>query len=219
LLELARRSGVEIVYDIGANIGTWSLLSKSIIPDADVHAFEPLPKHHEGFVGNVAGIEKVTLHRVALGPKNTSAILHVTNFSDASSMLSPAPASRSHFGVAQVEQFCTQVWRLDDYRATQLLPWPHLLKLDVQGFELEVLKGAQQCLCSAKAVIAEVSFVEFYEGQCLFHELVGHLAEAGLLVQAFGFNTPVGRSIEQTDVLFMRPLTKGRDTPAQTTGH
>lgn len=208
LLELAAQSGIKTVYDVGANVGTWSLLAKSIIPDAELHAFEPLPKHQDGFVDNVSGVGNITLHRIALGSESKNATLHITDFSDESSMLAPAPASKSGFGIQEVQQFPIQLVRLDDYRAVQKLPWPDLIKLDVQGYELEVLKGARECIRATKAVLSEVSFVDYYEGQCHFHEVVGYLAETGLFVHAFGINTSVGRAIGQTDVLFMRKISR-----------
>ncbi|MCU1304361.1 MAG: methyltransferase, FkbM family, partial [Candidatus Sulfotelmatobacter sp.] len=45
LVELAREAGISVIYDIGANVGTWSLMATSLIPSACIHAFEPLPKH------------------------------------------------------------------------------------------------------------------------------------------------------------------------------
>jgi len=193
-----------VIYDIGANVGTWSLLAKALIPNARIEAFEPLPKHQAEFLRNFTGSTDVTLHPIAVGSNNATETFHVTDFSDASSLLQPNEASRLHFGVCEAEQFPLPVFRLDDYRPQKELAWPDLIKLDIQGFELEALRGAPQCLASAKAVIAEVSFIEYYEGQCLFHDLVAHLARFGLFVGAFGINTPTGKLVKQTDVLFMR---------------
>jgi hypothetical protein len=58
-----------------------------------------------------------------------------------------------------------------------------------------------------------VSFVAYYEGQCLFHELVQHLAGAGLYLTALSATTPTGRPLGQTDALFMRAKDVGRGTP------
>lgn len=204
LVELARQAGISVIYDIGANVGTWSLLAKSLIPSACIHAFEPLPKHQTEFLHNFKGREDVTLHSIALGPDNAAGTLHVTDFSDASSLLQPTEASRSQFAVREVAQFPLQVFRLDDYRLDKQLPWPDLIKLDIQGYELEALRGGPECLRSAKAIVAEVSFVEYYERQCLFHGLVTYLAEFGFFTRAFGINTPTGRPLGHTDVLFMR---------------
>jgi FkbM family methyltransferase len=204
LVELASQAGIRVIYDIGANVGTWSLLAKSLIPTGCIHAFEPLAKHQTEFLHNLRRREDVTMHPIALGSDNAVETLHVTDFSDASSLLRPTEASRSQFGVQEVEQRSVQVFRLDDYRRDKQIPRPDLIKLDIQGYELEALKGGPECLASAKAVIAEVSFISYYEGQCLFHGLVTYLAEFGLFIRAFGINTPTGRPVGQTDVLFMR---------------
>jgi FkbM family methyltransferase len=211
LLEIARQAGIRVIYDIGANVGTWSLLAKSLIPGASVHAFEPLAKHQTEFVRNFSGGANVTLHPVAVGSAHATETFHITDFSDASSLLQPNETSRSHFGVQEVEQVSIQVVRLDDYRRKRQLAFPDLIKLDIQGFELEALKGAPECLRSAKAVIAEVSFIEYYERQCFFHDLVAHLAQYELFLRAFGVNTPTGKSLGQTDVLFMRGIGSGRE--------
>jgi FkbM family methyltransferase len=211
LVEIARQAGLSVIYDIGANVGTWSLLAKSLIPGARIHAFEPLAKHQTEFLRNFAGAPDITLHPIAVGSKHATENFHITDFSDASSLLQPNETNRSHFGVQEVEQLPVQVLRLDDYRRELQLPWPDLIKLDIQGFELEALKGAPECLKSAKAIIAEVSFIEYYEGQCLFHDLVAHLAKYELFLRAFGVNTPTGKVVGQTDVLFLRdPSLEGK---------
>jgi len=50
-----------------------------------------------------------------------------------------------------------------------------LLKIDVQGSELEVLKGASRVLRECKQVLVECSFAEFYVGQALFHDVYTYL--------------------------------------------
>jgi FkbM family methyltransferase len=203
LLDLIAGAGVNVIYDIGANVGTWSLLAKSIIPNAKIHAFEPLPEHADAFARACTGLNDIILHHVALGSENSTATLHVTDFSDASSLLPIAEAGRLHFGIQEAGRFATTVRRLDDYRAEKQLPWPDVLKLDVQGYELEVLKGATECLMHAKAVIAEVSFVVIYEEQCLFEGVVELMKERGFRLHALGVNTSLGRPLVQTDALFV----------------
>jgi len=204
LLQAARLLGIETIYDIGANVGSWTLLAKAIIPAATIEAFEPLPQHNASFRTNLLGVENVSLHSIGLGPANGTGLIRVANFSDASSFLPNTETNRDHFGIDEVEQLSVLVRRLDDYRDEHGLPYPDLIKLDVQGYELEVLKGGTQCLRNAKAVLIEVSFAEYYRGQCFFHDVVSFMANAGLFIGLFGVNTPTGSVLRQTDVLFVR---------------
>jgi len=170
LLELVKSENINVIYDVGANVGTWTLLARAIIPSAQIHAFEPLPGHLQGFATRVSNLKNVTVHPVALGASNKNCLIHVTDFSDASSILPIADASRLHFKIREIEQASIQMCRLDDYRVAHDIPLPDVIKLDVQGYELEALKGGQECLRSAMAVLMEVSFAEFYCGQPLFAE-------------------------------------------------
>jgi hypothetical protein len=95
---------------------------------------------------------------------------------------------------------------LDEYIEKKHLPLPDLIKLDVQGFECEVLNGGMLALQHAKAIITEVSFKEFYKGQCRFDQLVALLAQSGFFLYAFGMRTAVGRPLDQCDVLFLKSV-------------
>jgi FkbM family methyltransferase len=204
LLEICRPLGVETIYDIGANVGTWSLLAKAIFPTASIQAFEPLESCREAFLRNTAPVHGVDLHEVALGPDDRVATMHVGAVSDTSSLLPPCgDAEREGADVRELP-----VRSLDSFVIANKLPEPDLLKLDVQGYELEVLKGAPMMLQRAKAVICEVSFVPLYEGQCLFADVVTFMSLAGFSLRAFALETRTGIALEQTDVLFVQ---KSRD--------
>lgn len=203
LLELLQSEGVETIYDVGANVGTWTLLAKAMFPEAVVHAFEPLPLHASQFTRNAKAFANVHLHEVGLGSENKTVPLRVANYSDASSVLSFS-ATEDNGGLSEVQQVPITLRRLDEFRVEYSLTGPDLLKLDVQGYELEVLKGATQCLAAAKAVITEVSFVPYYQRQCLFHDVVAFLAEFGLHLTALGVSTHLGRRLTQADALFTR---------------
>jgi FkbM family methyltransferase len=203
LLELLP-SAPHVIYDIGANIGTWTLLAKSVYPLAQVVAFEPLEGHCQAFARTVTHLQNVTLHRVALGSRPGHFDMQVPSQSDSASLLPMAAACRDVFNLDFDKSVAVTVRRLDDYAQEHHLPAPDLMKLDVQGFEHEVLKGGADALRDSKAVIAEVSFKEFYKGQCRFDELVSLLAEGGLFVHAFGARTAVGMHLNQCDLLFCR---------------
>lgn len=203
LLQLLRPLQPNVIFDIGANRGTWTLLAKATFPDAEIHAFEPLAVHHESFARNTARLNRVRLHKIALGTGSSVAEMHVTNFTDASSVLALAASGVQQWNIHETGRETVPMERLDDYVSVAGLSEPSLIKLDVQGYELSVLGAAEQALLKAKAVLTEVSFREFYDGQCLFHEVAAFLAERGFELFAFGHGTAIGQPLVQTDALFL----------------
>jgi FkbM family methyltransferase len=208
LLELLQSDRPNIIYDIGANIGSWTLLAKAIFPDAEIHCFEPLESHCKKFATVTHDVSGVHLHTIALGSENGTRVMNVTNLSDASSLLKPVEACQFQPEIRLAAQTEVSVTRLDDYVTKHNLPLPDLIKVDVQGYELEVLRGGMKCLVSSVALISEVSFVEYYKGQCSFAEIVTFCAAHGFSVTTFGNSTAVGKPLTQADVLFLkRPVT------------
>ena len=204
LLEVLRPSNPQVIYDIGANVGTWTLLAKALYSKAQIHAFEPLPMHTEKFQQLSKDLTDVHLHEIGLGSHRMQTTIKVTDFSDASSLLPLTEEGKRFWHLHQIEEIPVQIERLDDWVSARGLSYPDLIKLDVQGFELEVLKGSENCLAEAKWVLLEASFKTFYEGQCRFDQLVTFLGSAGFHVFAFGHGTALGNPLAQADVLFKK---------------
>jgi FkbM family methyltransferase len=204
LLELLRDKPPTVIYDIGANVGSWTLLARAVFPAAQIHAFEPLSNHIAEFQKGTKALNRVHLHPVALGSKKDKMAIRVTSFSDASSFLEPNSCLPKDSNLDKVGEEIVAVECLDDYVSVGELPPPDLIKLDVQGYELEVLRGATKCLQQAKYIISEVSFVEYYSKQCLFEDIVAFLGEHKFRVCALAVRTHVGEPLSQTDVLFGR---------------
>jgi FkbM family methyltransferase len=203
LLELIRPLHPNVIFDIGANEGTWTLLAKAVYPDAEVHAFEPLEVHRRRFSAATHALPGISLHPVALGSKSGTQTMEVLVQSDASSLLSMTAECGRLYGLTTGTPVPVPVRTLDALMLEKTVAAPHLVKLDVQGYEMEVLRGGEQALRSAAAVISEVSFIELYKGQCLFNDLSGFLAERGFRLFALGERTSVGRRLVQADALFV----------------
>jgi hypothetical protein len=92
--------------------------------------------------------------------------------------------------------------RLDDYVRTNSLPFPDLMKLDVEGYELEVLSNATECMKHCQFIILEVSFIERHIGQPLFHEILPFMASQGFELYSFPEKMHLAQRIYVTDVLF-----------------
>ncbi len=203
LLKLVRKSDppIQMVYDLGANVGTWTLLAKALFPAVAVEAFEPLPNHARQFLAALEGLADVHLHQVALGANEGTASLKITSYSDAASLLDLTDASTQDFGVTPGAEASVPIVSLDQWVMKHELPWPDLIKLDLQGYEIEALKGAKRCLQHARYVLCEVSFREYYRGQPLFAEVVSFLDQAGFDLRALP-SAGHGLIWQQTDALF-----------------
>lgn len=203
LLEMLKTRSVNVVFDVGANTGTWTLLAKSVLPNCEVHAFEPMLSHIATFNAATSKLTSVVLHRIALGELCGSASIRVSSLTDASSLLPLSSLGQETWRIKEVGTESVTVDSIDNLVRDQLVPQPDLLKLDVQGFELFVLRGAEKTLKNITAVIVEVSFTAFYEGQSLFHEVASFMAEHQFRIEAFGNGIQLGKRVLQVDILFV----------------
>jgi FkbM family methyltransferase len=167
--------------DVGANVGDFSAAARFLYPEAQIHAFEPNPAHIAALQGRFHGDARATIHACALASRDELRDLHVTGADTLASLLSPAADLAAHFGPAAARASTLRVptRRLDATLSIDQLPSPRLLKIDVQGAELEVLRGAGAMLSGFDAVKLEISFETYYAGQAQFSEVISLMTEHG----------------------------------------
>lgn len=191
------------VLDVGANKGQFSLAVRSLFPKAVIHAFEPLPGAADTFARVFADDPLVHLHRVAIGADRSRVPFYVTDREDSSSLLRPGEGQKLAFGVVQASEIEVDVVPLGDVVDAAKLARPVLMKIDVQGAELEVLRGISD-LDAIDFIYVEVSFVELYEDQALFADVRQHLAARGFrLHQIFHKEHTKRFGATQADCLFV----------------
>ena len=200
-----KRAGFEpkVVYDIGASNGFWSVLvAQDTFPEASYQLFEPLaetPMYAEHLRKNLAGHPRFALHRVALG----AAQGEVDFWTDSEQYGSTAIAMS---GVPGFTRRTVPMHRLDDYVHQRELPLPDLMKLDVQGFELEILRHADRCLAQATALYIETWLTRGYGPRTpLMHEMQEHLDSHGFDLLEIGDRYySDGHSLSSVDALFVK---------------
>jgi FkbM family methyltransferase len=145
----------DTVWDVGANVGYYTTrFSEWVGPEGTVVAFEPIPASFDALRAAVADADNVRLVNVALGDVTTTMPLALDE-DPTSAVNSFAKTARAGAAVLELP-----VRRGDELRAADELPRPHVLKVDVEGFEQEVLEGLGATLSdpACRAVLCEVHF-------------------------------------------------------------
>jgi len=193
------------IVDIGANRGQFALAARAI-SGAKVVSFEPLPEIAEIFLKVFSNDPAVKLHIAAIGDKSENKLIHLSACDDSSSLLEIAEAQSSYFpGTHEVGTLEVAVGTLDVFLAKEEIIQPAMLKLDVQGFELQALAGCKSLIGNFDYVYCECSFVELYKNQKLAGEVVAYLGLLGFSLSGI-YNVSYDRygNCIQADLLFIQ---------------
>ncbi len=200
-------SGIRTVIDVGAYIGSFAYAMRIILPEAQIYSFEPLEANYRALTRNLTPLGRFRAFQTALGQQAGTLDFNQDEFSASSSALEMADLHRRAFPqTGRQTKVTVPVARLDDYLDQMDLQPPVLLKLDVQGYEAAVLRGASQTLQQVDYLLCELSFAELYADQPLFDDLYTLLAAQGFRF-AGSFDSllsPLDGAILQADGLFIR---------------
>jgi FkbM family methyltransferase len=190
------RTPYATVVDVGAHTGQFSLLARKFYPEATIHAFEPLPEAAAKFREVFGDDPLVRLHEVAIAPATGEATLYLDSAWDGGSLLRGAWKSDREIPVHTAQ--------LEDVVSADEIRSPALLKLDVQGYELDALVGCSSLLDRFDDVVVELMLREDRVGQPLAADVVTLLRDRGF--QLVGIDS-IGRregSIVRFDGIFSR---------------
>ena len=172
-------SGQTTIFDVGANIGQSIKRYSKELPACRITSFEPNPEaflHLESTWGHFPGI---TLNQIALTDYIGEASFYVTRVSEASSLLKPTNhiIEMSSERKYDHDEITVSAMTLDYYCQTHNVEKIDILKLDVQGAELSVLKGSEALLDEKRIpiVFTEITFAETYIHQTHFIDIVSFL--------------------------------------------
>ena len=204
------RLSCRTVIDIGANRGQFALVTRRCFPEAQIVSIEPLAEPAKRFRSVFKNDPAVTLRQTAIGPQSGESVIHVSAADDSSSLLPISPLQERLFpGTHEVRTEKIRIGPLSDYVLPEDIVPPAMLKLDVQGYELEALRGCEELLGRFSHVYVECSFVELYFGQALVDDIISWLRVRGWCLSGI-YNMTYdrkGRSI-QADFLFENSLLK-----------
>lgn len=210
---LIREHAVDVVLDVGASSGKFATALRAAGYAGRIVSFEPLETSFSRLERASHLDPRWQRLPVALGAAAGTAVLNVAR-NEASSSLHAM--ERRHADVeprsAYVATQECRVMRLEDLRGDLFAPDEKLyLKLDVQGSELDVLRGAGEAIELVQIVEVELSLVPLYTGTPLATEVLEHLDRLGFGLVSLepAWVDPVTRTILQVDGVLVRSLRSG----------
>jgi len=196
-----------VVLDIGAHHGWFFHCWQDWCPLARVHAFEPYPGSFETMRGLYGNDARVTLNQLGVGAADGNLTFNVLADSKVSnSFLAPDPKAwetlKYHTG--DVTQIAVPVTTVDSYMKSRAIDDVFLAKIDVQGYELELLRGAEQCLPKIRHIFIESGIERLYHGAPRFTEVFEFLTARGFHLMAMRAWHRGNHVLKETDMLFRR---------------
>lgn len=144
-------SGDLIVFDIGANVGEWSASIQKFLPNSRVIAFEPSKEAFKRLAKKFENSPRIECVNLAVGKENIETFLYADK--SASGLGSLTKRRVKHFGIEFEHREPIKVTTLDRWIENQSpTVLPNVIKLDVEGHELDVLLGASSALKSVQVV-------------------------------------------------------------------
>lgn len=178
--EWLKQLNINTVLDIGANEGLFTEMIHRIIPSASIIAFEPLSECVRELLKLQQSIPSLSVIPFALGDEEGERIFHCNAFSPSSSLLRAEKLHEIAFPYTKhTREESIKISTLDLLLKGYNLKGGVLAKIDVQGYELRVLRGTEQTLPLIDVVIVETSYFSIYQGQSTFSEVYDFLVKKG----------------------------------------
>lgn len=166
----------DLVLDVGANIGQFARSIRKTGYDGEIISFEPLSEVYDNLIKNSSNDNKWKIYpKCAIGNSRDEVTINVSKNFFSSSVLNildehvnPAPDSK------YIDSYIVDQIKLDDLDFDKDFN-SIFLKIDVQGYELDVLKGAAKLLDKISLIKVEISYTELYDNSTNWRSLVDFL--------------------------------------------
>lgn len=208
LVQVLDRHGVDVVLDVGANVGQYASGLRAYGYDGRIVSFEPVAAAHAGLERAARDDAAWTVApRMALGAETGTLTMHVSNRTDMSSALPMRDETleglpQSYY-VAEEDVPAARLDAIfDEYVGDGDTAF---LKVDTQGFERNVLDGSRGVIGRIAGVQLEMSLRPLYEGEAIYLELIDLLAELGFqptLILGGFFSKTLKRQLQVDGVFF-----------------
>lgn len=198
---------INTVIDVGAHRGEFAAQFHKLLPNAKIYCFEPSKNNFVELATSLKNLQNIKIFNLALGDRQGETEMYYNKFSPSSSIMKIATLHKEIFPFTSEQELeIIKITTLDDIAKELDLIDNILLKIDVQGYEDRVIKGAINFLEKIKIIIIETSFRELYESQPLFAEIYELLSKRGFVYSGSWqeLSSPIDGTPLQQDSLFIK---------------
>lgn len=179
------RLDIATVIDVGANRGQFAKEIIGILPHAQIISFEPIPTVFEDLKNNLKGLN-AEAYNYAVGERKGKIDINISNTDESSSLLGMAELHKDTYsGSSYIDKQEVAMDTLDSLLADKNVKENLFLKIDVQGYEKNVLAGATNTLTKTSVIMLESIFNPLYEDQWIFDELLIFLTKNDFVFHGF----------------------------------
>ena len=196
----------KIIFDVGANRGDTVQKYLEIFPTSSIYAFEPFPELFKSLEARFIASANVNCYSLAISNKNDFLTFYSNHNPDTNSLLKPQKIGlNSDKQVANIDIIKVESISIDSFCSANNINKIDILKMDIQGGELQGLKGAETLLSSKNIALIyiETYFRAQYESQPLFHDISLYLAKFGYYLQDIYSPIYGNGSIAWCDAVFL----------------
>ena len=203
LENLIKGLDVKIIIDIGSNKGQFILLTEKLLNCKKIYSFEPIKELIEKQKKFFSYRDNINFYNFALGQKTEKKKFFLTKRKDSSSFLK-INENINNADYLIENEINVNIHCLDNIINNQDLSDTTLVKIDVQGYELEVLKGSLGILKKIKFILIEISEKEIYKNQALSSDIINFLKQKNFSILRENKSTKIKKTnLIQKDILLI----------------
>jgi FkbM family methyltransferase len=172
---------IDLILDVGANIGQYGLEIRELGYNGEINSFEPLNEAFNKLKVNIRGDKKWKIFNYALGEQNGFDFINISKNSASSSIKSILPRHLNNAPESEIiGKESIEIKKLDSFFFDYYKDYKNvMLKIDTQGYEKSVLNGAEESLRMIRLIQIELSLVELYNDEVLFIDMLAYLKSKG----------------------------------------
>lgn len=207
-MQLISSYGINLIFDVGANIGQYAMQMRGIGYKGRIISFEPLTSAYKELLKNSKNDPLWDTVNIALGDDNCKSEINISGDSYSSSILDLLPIyakvtpTSKYIGkevilIRKIDSIIDKYYQKGDKL---------FLKIDTQGYESKVIEGAKNSMDKITGIQLEMSIVPMYNGGLIFKEMIDLLYKKGYILMSLepGFTNPATGQLIQFDGIFFR---------------